>query len=132
MAQKRSKGITFVAVIAVLYSLCIFKGSAKFTDAGLFFQIFVGLGWFVAAVAVFKLKKWGRKLLEVIVGLSLGETIGKFFIKFNSIAERTAVVHHVSAQTAKVALLISFFLLSGFYLMILIFLTRPKVKEQFE
>jgi len=119
MEKKRSAGILTLGIFALLYGLVYFHRTPDDSDISYILSFLYALCWIISAIAVMRFKNWGRVLLIVI-------SVYDFFkeIILGRFQPSKAIKDIVDALILLLEALI--------LIVFVIFLTRPKVREQFK
>ena len=135
MEKKRSAGVMIISIIMLMYSLwfvgdmlietpgILFSPSDLYnSQGGWFMSPFVGLIYFISSLGIVKLKEWARKLAVYFSALISFLIVILIILVFNAAFQGECL-------PGVELLLIPMFSPSVIFL---IYLTRPKVKEQFK
>lgn len=149
--KKRSIGVIIIGVICILYSIGIIalrlqryiiaiKNAPKpQLILFLLLMILLDIGFLIGGVGILRLKIWARKLVLWITSLEIPISVmgGMGIAKGVKILANSGHPAYQKLKDISLSDLTIVFLLSSalpliiFYLVIIYFLTRPKVKEQF-
>lgn len=129
MQKIRSVGVTVIATITILYAT---SHIILFLEKDIINTLF-GICLFISAVGILKLKNWGRILIILLAIYDLISEVIPDILQSNKIIGDVINQHPNIPQ--QLLFLIGFFLLILliiFDIFIIVFFTRPKVKEQFK
>lgn len=150
MEKKRSKGVTIFSVMAIILSLIhllplvlVFSLFDRVLCPTLAPQvppsthivnIILGFGWLVAGIGCLRLKYyWGRMLmLFLAVFVLCKDMIFGIFTFKQSTGPIMSISPMISRQQVLTVGIISLLLEAIFFISLIVFFTRPKVKEQFK
>ena len=146
MEKKRSRGVTIFGVLAIILSLVhllplvfyfLFLAGGIcliiLPLSALFLNIFLGFAWLVAGIGCLRLEDyWGRipMLFISVFVLSKDILFGIFTFRQN-IDSIMNIYQEISRQQVLAVGIIYFLLEAAFLISLIVFFTRPKVKEQF-
>ena len=150
MEKKRSKGVTIFSVIAILLSLVhllplilVFAmlgrvlcstSVPRVPPSTHIVNIIIGFGWLVAGIGCLRLRYyWGRMLmLFLAVFVLCKDMIFGIFTFEQSTGPFMSISPMISRQQVLTVGIISLLLEAFFFISLIVFFTRPKVKEQFK
>lgn len=127
MKKKKSTGLTLTSLISIIffgYSFLFFifffptKGVPFYIIYRYICYLLIGFSGLIASIFVLDLRGWARKLIILSCALFLGVSLF------------TDMIHFIAYKVYIFSIKMSFLYL--FWAIILIFLTRPNVKKQFE
>lgn len=146
MEKKRSRGITIFSAIAIILSLVHLLPLVVyflFLAVGiclimiplstLFLNVFLGFAWLVAGIGCLRLKDyWGRiPLIFISLFVLCKDTLFGIFTFKQNIDSIMNIYPAISKQQVLIAAAIYFLLEAAFLISLIVFFTRPQVKEQF-
>lgn len=135
LLKKRSKGVTILAIFltlswAITNISTSLESKANYATLDWFDLIIINNSYFLCAMGLLRLKEWARKLT---IGIKIYDLVTTFILLLRTIFPSEAIQSiyresYLGGVIGASSLLLVFLLYPG---LIIYFLTRPKVKEQF-
>lgn len=135
MEKKKPKGIIILGTVCIIYAIShLYQFMDEFLNLGYrnFTALLFGLCLLVATIAVLKLKNWGRNFMIVIALYDFFNEVIVGIIGFNKkVSDLSTQFTNLPKQDLIIIAVFVGFVIALIDILIIVYLTRQRIKEQF-